>query len=255
MPTAEHRWGWRARLGILVIDTDPVAEAEFWSLAPPGVTVHAARFASPRTPGTDDYSEAARRVAESPEIRQGLAYFGRMRLDAVCVCFVTSSFLGGAAFDESFTATAVEVTGGVPVTTTARSVARTLSAAGVRRPYVLVPPWFKDEILVAADAYLTEHGSPPVRVDRFDPGPGWRDLKPWERWDAGNQFAVQPEDVYRQVRAQLPADADAVVIAGSGFRAVEVIEPLAADLGLPVFTSNQTGMGECLRLAGMRTVE
>jgi maleate cis-trans isomerase len=244
-------WGWRARFGILVIDKDPVAEAEFWALAPAGVTVHAARFASPRTPGTDDYSKAAQLVAESPELHRGLDFLGQMRLDAICVCFVTSSFLAGPAFDDTFTERAGETAHGVPVTTTARSIGHALAAAGVRRPYVVVPPWFKDEILAAAQAYFTELGAPPDRVDRFDPGAGWRHLEPWQVWDAGGQFDIRPEDVYRQIRRNKPADADGVVIAGSGFRAIEVIEPLRADLGVPVLTSNQTGIWECLRLAGM----
>lgn len=244
-------WGWRARFGILVIDKDPVAEAEFWALAPAGVTVHAGRFASPRPPGTDSYTDTARIVAESADIAQGLNFLGQMRLNAICVCFVTSSFFGGTGFDETFTTQATQTAHGTPVTTTARSIARALHALDVHRPYVVVPPWFKDEIMTAAGAYFASLGAEAARIDRFDPGVGWRDMKPWQMWDAGGQFEIRPDDVHQQVRRNVPANADAVVIAGSGFRAIDVIEPLEADLGLPVLTSNQTGMWECLRLAGV----
>ena len=43
-------WGWRARFGILVIHKDAVPECEFWAMAPKGVSIHAARFQSPRRP-------------------------------------------------------------------------------------------------------------------------------------------------------------------------------------------------------------
>ena len=35
--------GWRARIGVLTPDDDTVPESEFWTMAPDGVSVHAAR--------------------------------------------------------------------------------------------------------------------------------------------------------------------------------------------------------------------
>jgi hypothetical protein len=35
--------GWRARIGVLTPHFDPVPESEFWTMAPEGVSVHAAR--------------------------------------------------------------------------------------------------------------------------------------------------------------------------------------------------------------------
>src|SRR6266566_7937948 len=98
-------WGWRARLGILVIHKDAVPEAEIWSLLPPGVTAHAARFVSPRQPGSDfgDHAEG-RAVAQSPDIARGLEFLGEMRLDVICLCFGSSSFLAGVGFDDEFAA-------------------------------------------------------------------------------------------------------------------------------------------------------
>ena len=38
--------GWRARIGVLTPHFDPVPESEFWTMAPEGVSVHAARGAA-----------------------------------------------------------------------------------------------------------------------------------------------------------------------------------------------------------------
>ncbi|MGW5049995.1 maleate cis-trans isomerase family protein [Actinokineospora sp. NPDC004072] len=249
-------WGWRAALGILVIDHDPVAESEFAAMAPVGVSVNAARFESPRKPGTADYgTDPARRVAESADVRRGLAVLGGMRLDAVCVCFTTSSFLGGVDFDRRFAVEAGELTGGIPVLTAATATVRALAAVGITRPFVLLPPWFKDEIAEAGAAYLAAAGFPPAGLRRYDLGRGWRDLPPWATWDAGAQWEVRPDEVYRQVRTAVPADADGVLVAGNGLRCVDAIAPLEADTGLPVVTSNQACLWECLRMAGTTTAD
>ncbi|WP_018680894.1 maleate cis-trans isomerase family protein [Actinokineospora enzanensis] len=248
------RWGWRAALGVLVIDKDPVAESEFWTMAPPGVSICAARFESPRKPGTSDYGEdPARVVAESPDVARGLEFLGGMRLDVICVCFTTSSLFGGARFDAQFAAQASARAGGIPVVTAAQASTAALAAVGVSRPYVVVPPWFKDEIVAAGREFFTSAGHEPVDIRRFELGRGWREMRPWEVWDAGAQWEVRPEDVYRQVRGGFPEDADGVLLAGNGFRCAEAVSALEADLGVPVVTSNQACLWHCLRTAGTST--
>lgn len=245
-------WGWRAAFGILVIDRDPVAEAEFWALAPDGVSVSAARFESPRKPGTSDYGEdPARAVAESADMARGLDFLGGMRLDAICVCFTTSSFFGGAEFDKSFVSQASVKAHGTTVVTAAQATVAAMSSVGIRRPYVVLPPWFKDEIVDAGSEYFGAAGFAPTGMRRFSLGQGWDSLPPWERWDAGAQWAVRPEEVYQQVRRTVPEGTDGVVIAGNGFRCVDAIAPLEQDLGVPVVTSNQACLWHCLTVAGV----
>ncbi len=36
-------WGEAARFGMFIVDAEAVPEAEWWAMAPPGVSVHAAR--------------------------------------------------------------------------------------------------------------------------------------------------------------------------------------------------------------------
>ena len=243
-------WGWRARFGILVIDKDPVAESEFWAMAPPGVTIHTARFESPRRPGSDDYGvDPARRVADSPDIARGLDFLGQMRLDAICVCFTTSSFFGGHRFDQTFVAEASRKAHGMQVTTAALAMTTAMRASGIARPFLVLPPWFKQEIVEAGQRYLADAGFEVTGLLRYDLGIGWRDMNAWETWDAGAQWIVRPEEVYHQVRRSVPAGSDGVVIAGNGFRTADAIAPLEADLGLPVVASNQSNLWHCLHLA------
>ncbi|MFD5428941.1 hypothetical protein [Streptomyces sp. NPDC127084] len=245
-------WGRRARIGILVIDKDPVPETEFWAMAPPGVSVHAARFGSPRQPGSEDYGEdPAERVAGSAELARGLDALGAMELDAICLCFTTSSFFGGVGFDQRFIDRATRAAHAVPVTTVASAMTAALRESGVTRPYLVVPPWFKPAIVEAGERYFADAGFPVAGTHLFDLGTGWRNMKPWEVWDHGGQWHVDPDEVCRQVRRTLPADADGVLMAGSGFRTLAAIGHLESDLCMPVITSNQAGLWESLRIAGI----
>ena len=58
--------------------------------------------------------------------------------------------------------------------------------------------------------------------------------------------------MYRQIRAACPDQADGVLIAGTGFRCVGIIDTLERDLGRPVLTANQVSLWNCLRLSGVR---
>lgn len=253
---AENLWrpaaGWRARLGILVIDKDTVPEVEFQAMAPAGVTVHTARFASPRQSGSGSYGDdPARTVVESPDIATGLDYLGRIGLDAITLCFVTGSFFGGLAFDDAFAEQASEKAHGCRVSTAAGAVRAALAATGVRRPFLVAPPWFNDLIATHALRYFADAGFKPSGLVRHDLGAAWQDKEPWQVWDANGQQQVRADELYRQVRALVPADADGVAVLGNGLLAADAIAPLEADLGMPVVTSNQAALWQCLRGSGV----
>jgi maleate isomerase len=61
------------------------------------------------------------------------------------------------------------------------------------------------------------------------------------------------EPLYAQIRAACPAEADGVLIAGTGFRCVAILEALEQDLKRPVVSANQASLWNCLRSAGVHT--
>jgi maleate isomerase len=62
-----------------------------------------------------------------------------------------------------------------------------------------------------------------------------------------------PGRLYDWVRTQVPANADAVLTGGNGFRAVGAIEALEEHLDRPVLTANQVSFWNALRAAGVRS--
>ena len=69
--TARDNWGWQARIGIFIVGNEAVPEAEWWAMAPPNVSVHAARVTA-RSPWPLD-----------GDLERGARQFAAMKLDAV----------------------------------------------------------------------------------------------------------------------------------------------------------------------------
>jgi maleate isomerase len=244
-------WAWRARLGILVNHNDAVPETEFWAMAPRGVSVHAARFEGPRQKGQDYGPEAAAALAESADLARGIEFFSRMRLETIFLCFSTASILAPVGFDEDLTSRLTKMAGGIRVTTATEATVAAIAAIGLRRPMVVVPPWFSDALMSAADAYFRRQGLDVAAVHRVSLGRAWSALESFEIYDRGGQWEVTVEHVYRSVRATCPSSADGVVVIGNGLYCIDAIAPLEEDLGRPVLTANQVGMWYSLGIAGV----
>ena len=87
---------------------------------------------------------------------------------------------------------------------------------------------------------------------RLDPGRKWRDVPPRDLYPQGMAFEQDVEDLYRQVRAQCPTEADGVLMVGTGLRCVGVLEALEQDLQRPVMSANQASLWNTLRLSGVK---
>jgi maleate isomerase len=102
---------------------------------------------------------------------------------------------------------------------------------------VVHPPWFLEELSDKGKAYFAARGFQVVSCARITPP---------------RQFAeVDAEEVHDWIAANTPSNAEAVVVAGNGLRAVGAIEVLEASLGRPVVTANQALLWKGLRVAGV----
>jgi maleate isomerase len=249
--TAKDNWGWRARIGLFIVGNEAVPEAEWWAMAPPGVSVHAARVTAraPWLRWRDDRSG----VEPEDDLVRGCRQFAAMRLSAVTIGHSSSSLLGGKGWDEaSVECLAKLLVAGVTITTNGLDTQAALQALGIKRPFVVLPPWFNDDTVAAGVRYYADHGFQPVGHMRYDPGRKWRDLPPGELVGQGLGFEQEVEPLYRQIKAACPGDADGVLIAGTGFRCVAILEVLEQDLRRPVVSANQASLWHCLRLSGVR---
>lgn len=244
-------WGWKARFGIFIVANEAVPEAEWWAMAPADVSIHAARITAgtPWAPWSDDHET----VVIEGDLKRGIEQFANMRLSSVVIGHSSSSILGGNAWDA---AVVDQLSSSMPddtvVTTNGLDCQAALRTSGASKPFLVFPAWFGDQALAPGVAYFADNGFNPAGYMRFDPGPGWRDLAPSELYPQGMGFEQDVEALYRQICTSCPVEADSVLIAGTGFRCVGIIEALEQDLGRPVITANQASLWQCLQHAGIR---
>jgi maleate isomerase len=100
------------------------------------------------------------------------------------------------------------------------------------------PPWFSVELSRQGANYFHDQG-----LDVVHHGPAGL---------PSDQLAIDPAQVHEWVCAHTPANAEAVFIAGNGFRSIGAIQVLEKDLSRPVLTANQVAFWLALRLSGAR---
>ncbi len=226
-------YGRRGRIGLLVPGGNSVMEPEFHRMAPDGVSTHANRvYLKDVTPGSlagmaDHAAESARVLAQA-------------RLDVLAFGCTSGSFVGGKGYDEKLVRIMEDATG-VPATTTTTAVLRALRLIGVRRIALATP--YTDEVTGLEARFLADHGFEVTRAQ----GGGIVET-------AGMQDC-EPEIAYARAREVDDDRAEAVFISCTGFRTIEVIEKLEAELGKPVISSNQATLADCLRMLGVRQVQ
>ena len=246
----DDNWGWRARFGMFIVGAEAVPEAEWWAMVPPDVSVHAARVTASSPWAAWDTARTGVELAD--DVERGARQFSTMRLDAVVVGHSSSSIVGGSGWDAAIVSRlAAILPAGVAVTTNGQDCVAALEASKLRRPLLVFPPWFGPSLLDAGTRYFADHGFDPAARLQHDPGRKWRDLPPGELYANGLGFEQDVEALYAQIRRACPADADGVLIAGTGFRCVGIIGELEEDLGRPVITANQASLWRCLRLSGV----
>lgn len=249
---ARDNWGWRARIGMFIVGNEAVPEAEWWAMAPTDVSIHAARVTA-RAPWAR-WNADKTAVALEDDLARGAKQFAAMKLSAVTVGHSSSSLLGGVGWDEqTVAALRAELGEGPFVTTNGLDTQAALRALHVRKPFLVLPPWFNDETVAAGVRYYADAGLATARHHRYDPGRKWRDLAPNELVPQGAGLAQEVEPLYAQIRSHCPADADGVLIAGTGFRCVAILDALEQDLGRPVVSANQASLWHCLRSSGVRS--
>jgi len=79
----KDNWGWRARIGLFIVGNEAVPEAEWWAMAPSGVSVHAARVTARAPWARWNADKTAVEVEE--DLLRGARQFAAMRLSAVTV--------------------------------------------------------------------------------------------------------------------------------------------------------------------------
>jgi maleate cis-trans isomerase len=223
-------YGWRGRIGLLVPSINTTMETEFWRIAPHGVSVHSARIAGGRH-GTPEelrsMENASLKAAEEVAM---------VEPDVVVYGCTSGSFFEGPDWNRKICEQLSAITK-APTVTTAGAMAACLMAGGYRKVDVVTP--YVELTNERLKQFLKAHGIDVVRLGTFD------------MLDMFDHAKIQPDEIYRKVKEITTPDAEAVFVACTQLRALEVVDLLERDLGKPVYSAVQASAWQAFEAIGL----
>jgi maleate isomerase len=226
------------RVGVVTPHAAPGPEVELPELAPGRVTVVVARVRPAGAGGswTPPTSAAGlRALADRSTVDRAAAPFRTGSVDVVAYASTTSGYALGPDGEAALVAD-LGRSCGVPAVGSGPAAVAALRGCGARRVALVHPPWFDDEIDELGVRYFGDQGftvSLHKAVDLPD-----------------DPARVRTQDIVDRVARHVRGDADAVFLAGTGFRAAGAVEELERRTGRPVVTANQVLLWSVLAAAG-----
>jgi len=224
-------YGWRGRIGLLVPSINTTMETEFWRIAPEGVSVHSARIAGGRH-GTPE--ELRGMEAASKQAARDVAM---VEPDVVVYGCTSGSFFEGPEWNRKICDQLSEIAK-APAVTTAGAMAAALMAGGHSKVDVVTP--YVELTNERLRHFLRAHDIEVVTLGTFD------------MLDMFDHAKIEPGEIYRKVREITTPKSEAVFVACTQLRAMEVLDNLERDLGKPVVSTTQASVWDALRMVGYR---
>lgn len=239
---APDGWVYRARIGLLVPNGDVGPESEFSAMVPAGVGINASRFHFPST----DHAKIAGQIGIPPveyvaapgPLDEAVKLVASAPVNIIALAFSSTSYVGD---DAVLVERLGQLADGKPVVTTGQAICAALSHLGANRVMIVEPPWFPVDLTSRARAWLEANGFTVLKAEAAGVPTG--------------QVNVHPGNVYQWVRGNVPADVEAVVMTGNGFRTSGVVKALETDLRIPVMSANSVLLWHVLRTLGLPTSE
>lgn len=218
-------YGWRGRIGLLVPSSNTTMEAEFWKMAPEGVSIHVARMR------LTEHTIKSNIEMEKDSIKAAKD-LSTANVNVLVYGCTSGSFIGGPKWEEELTQKLQSETG-LPVVTTSRAVVNALKTFNAKKIAVATP--YPDEINQKEHEFLEALGFKILKM---------KGLGIIENIKVGLQT---PDVAYKLAKEVFTKEVDAIFISCTNFRTIEIIDLLEEDLNKPVVTSSQASMWAALK--------
>jgi maleate isomerase len=224
-------YGWRAKIGRISPSPETVGCEEWRRTMPEGVCLVETR--------TLLHDVTVEGLAETvKQVERAALELASAEVNVILQAGTAIAFFRGFGHDQELARRITDATG-ITATTSLTAVVQALRTLGIKRPAIAT------SYLADIDARLVDV----LRQSGFEVA-GIRGMGLKRSIDMGK---VMPDETYRFTRevASAARAADGIFISCGNLRTFEAIEQLETDTGLPVVTSNQAGLWQALRMAGI----
>jgi len=222
-------YGWRARIGVLVLASDPVPECDLYKMAPEGISLHFSRMREKGEVTIETLKKLSNEVENAAELLRLL------EPNVVAFCCTSGSFIGGIGYDREIMKRIERKVPCSVATTTTTAIVEALKKFEAKNISIATP--YTREINKVAKDFFEKQGFRVKEIKGLDLTTG---------------MSKQPTSViYSLSKSVFKPGTDSIVISCTALQALDIIEPLERDLEVPVITSNQATMWNALRRAGV----
>ena len=225
-------YGWRAKIGRISPSPETVGAEEWRRSMPDGVCLVETRTLI-HDVTVDDLSETVKQV------ERAALELASAEVDVILQAGTAIAFFRGFGHDQELRQR-IHAATGIKATTSLTAIVDALRTLNIQRPAIAT------SYLADIDARLAEV----LEKSGFEVA-AIRGMGLKKSIDMGK---VSPEKTYRLAREIVCSapEADGILISCGNLRTFEAIEPLEIDTGLPVVTSNQAGLWQAMRMAGIK---
>ncbi|MFQ5763143.1 MAG: maleate cis-trans isomerase [Candidatus Bathyarchaeia archaeon] len=225
-------YGWRSKIGILVVASDTTCEAELHKAAPEGISIHSSRMEFPGAVTVESVGKLADYAEKAAEL---LIPAG---VNVIAFCCTSGSFIKGAGWDLEIINKLEKRFPNIKATTTSTAVLNALRTLNIGKVAVATP--YLEEVNKSLKSFLEK--------EKFNV----RRIKGLQIKEDLETNALPAEKTYQLAKSLAQADADGILISCTSLRTFDIIGTIERDLGMPVVTSNQATLWDVLRKAEIR---
>lgn len=216
------------RIGLFVPSSNTTVEAEFYRALPRHISVHSARLYLTQI-ATDSIENVVR------DIETQARNLASADVDVLVLGATAPSFLKGVGYDREISQR-IEAASGKRATTTSTALLEALKELGVSR--VALGAAYDDRVNGIAKSFLEANGYSVVHAE----GLGLVD-----NLIVGRLESSSARDLARKIDRP---DAEAIVLACTNWKTMDVLEELEQELGKPVISTTQVSIWSALRMIG-----
>lgn len=228
-------YGYRARVGLIVVGPNLNPTPEITRMLPPYVQIRETRIHMEPVVNVDECSKLSARLPEPAGLlTEGMISPVLGNNSAIAFACTAGSLIGGPGWDKKEIEAMESNSKGIPCTTTATAAEEAMR-------------FMNFEKIVIAGPYIDEVNE---RFREFYEHSGFQvlNIKGLQIEDLYEMGATKPSQAYQIAMDALVPDADGIFIVCTNFRCSDVIEEIENDSGKPVVTANQATAWHLLKL-------